>query len=108
MENLSNYADPNIKVILIGNKSDIAAKRVVSEEEGKKEADKYKMEYLEASAKSKANVGELFIAITEGILENRAAGKGVKTSTEKGPVTLSSTVANKANSEEEKKKGGCC
>ena len=29
MKNLADYADPNIKIVLVGNKSDIQDKRVI-------------------------------------------------------------------------------
>jgi len=46
----------DFNLILIGNKCDLKDQRNVSEEEGLKEAEKYKIEYFEASAKEGINV----------------------------------------------------
>jgi len=46
----------NINLILIGNKCDLEDKREVSEEEGLKEAQIYKISYFEISAKDGINV----------------------------------------------------
>ena len=44
----------------MGNKSDLAEKRCVSYEEGKALAEKYKLNYIETSAKNSSNVIESF------------------------------------------------
>ena len=46
----------DFNLILIGNKCDLKDQRVVSEEEGTKEAEKYNTEYFETSAKKGINV----------------------------------------------------
>lgn len=41
----------SVPVILVGNKNDLDAERVISEEEGHRLADSWKTVYVEASAK---------------------------------------------------------
>lgn len=71
MKNLKDNADSNIKVILIGNKFDLADKRAVSKEEGDNLAESYGLKFMEASAKSRHNVNDLFASLSVDILEYR-------------------------------------
>lgn len=48
--------------LLVGNKSDLTAKRVVSYEEGKELADSCNIRFIETSARSAANVEEVSLA----------------------------------------------
>jgi len=71
MKNLSDYADQNIKIILVGNKQDMQDKRIVAKEEGEKIATKFKIKFMEASAKNKTNVNEIFMGLAKDILDNK-------------------------------------
>ena len=57
----------NTNIILIGNKLDLEDYRQVSYEEGKKFADDNKIEFIETSAKTGANVGSSFINMVKNI-----------------------------------------
>lgn len=59
----------NIPVILVGNKIDLPDK-VISTEEGQEMANKYNIEFMEASAKDGTNVKEAFYAVAEKVLQN--------------------------------------
>lgn len=48
-----------VSKLLVGNKSDLAAKKVVSYEEGKELADSCNIRFIETSAKSAQNVEEV-------------------------------------------------
>ncbi|CDJ62696.1 hypothetical protein ENH_00022950 [Eimeria necatrix] len=49
-----------VSKLLVGNKSDLTAKKVVSFEEGKELADSCNIRFIETSAKSAQNVEEAF------------------------------------------------
>lgn len=61
LEDCRKYSNPNIVIMLIGNKSDLEEKRVVSREEGEKFAQDNGLFFLETSAKTDDNVDEVFI-----------------------------------------------
>ena len=65
--NLSNWlieieknANKNVLKIVIGNKTDLENKRVISYNQGKEFADTYGLKFLETSAKKNLNVNEAF------------------------------------------------
>jgi len=63
------HADPHLTCILVGNKRDLAAeRRRVSEAEGRGWAAEEGLLFVEASAKSGANVEEAFEEATRDIL----------------------------------------
>lgn len=64
---LRENADPNVCVILVGNKSDLANERQVSQAEGTAIAAKHNMSFLEASALTAENVEECFRTVLEEI-----------------------------------------
>lgn len=62
---LQRQADPSIVIALCGNKSDLAARRQVTEEEAKKYADEEGLMWAETSAKTGEGVSEIFTAIAK-------------------------------------------
>lgn len=64
---IDRFASDNVCKILIGNKSDLEKQRQVSKEDAKELANKYKIDYIEASAKDSTNVHQLFIELTRQI-----------------------------------------
>jgi Ras-related protein Rab-5C len=60
---LQRQADPSIVIALCGNKSDLSARRQVTEEEAKKYADEEGLMWAETSAKTGEGVSDIFTAI---------------------------------------------
>ncbi|CAF0821911.1 unnamed protein product [Didymodactylos carnosus] len=70
-ENVS-YPDDVIR-ILVGNKSDLQNRLLITSNEGKALADKYHVDFFETSAKSESspNVNKMFYYLTEKLLDRR-------------------------------------
>src|SRR5882757_9759932 len=66
---LQRQADPSIVIALCGNKTDLHARRQVSQEEAKKYADEEGLMWGETSAKSGEGVSDIFTAIGESSSE---------------------------------------
>ena len=56
-----NSANPNIVLVLIGNKADLTTKRQVSSAEGKAYADKNEALFVELSARDQKKVEDIFM-----------------------------------------------
>lgn len=53
--------------LLVGNKSDLASKRVVTYDQGKEFADSLGIEFIETSAKNATNVEKAFLTMSSQI-----------------------------------------
>ncbi|KAF9432677.1 Ras- protein Rab-11B [Entomortierella beljakovae] len=82
LSELREHADPNIVLILIGNKSDLRHLRAVGTEDGKVLAEKHNMLFLETSALEGTNVQEAFSELVAEI------HKAVLTSTPIGDAAV--------------------
>jgi Ras-related protein Rab-2A len=104
LEEARQNGNPNMTIMLIGNKSDLEHRRVVSYNEGKAFADENGLVFQETSAKSAANVEAAFIQtaesiygkIKEGMYDPSREGNGVKL----GVMAAAPKSAAKS--------GGCC
>jgi len=74
LEEARQNANPSMVIMLIGNKSDLDHRRQVSKEEGEKFAKDNGLIFLEASAKTAANVEEAFINTAQKIYDNIQSG----------------------------------
>lgn len=101
INDLNALCAPNAFIILVGNKSDLADDRAVSENEAQETAKRYNVEYLETSAKNGSNVEEAFVRLGQGILRGTKEKKIE-------PVKPAETVT-KIGSEKKpaKQKDGC-
>lgn len=59
LEDARQHANPNMTIMLVGNKSDLAHRRAVSKEEGEQFAKENGLLFLEASARTAQNVEEV-------------------------------------------------
>ena len=124
MEEISEVKKNDIIYALVGNKIDLEKQRAVSFEEGKKFADENKLLFQEVSAKSGANIGNLFeVQIYENIYnkfknefdkrENNTNGDGYQenygNSKENVHVNnINAKLGKDGNNKEGKKKKKCC
>ncbi|KAH7676822.1 Small monomeric GTPase protein [Dioscorea alata] len=74
LEDARQHANPNMTIMLIGNKCDLAHRRAVSREEGEQFAKDHGLIFLEASAKTAQNVEEAFISTSAKILQKIQEG----------------------------------
>ncbi|CAN4095937.1 unnamed protein product [Withania somnifera] len=99
LNEIDRYASDNVNKILVGNKADLTANRVVSYETAKAFADEIGIPFLETSAKDATNVEQAFMAMT-GSIKNRMASQPASNSAK--PPTVNIRGQPVAQS------GGCC
>ena len=95
LEDAKSNSHSAMTIMLIGNKSDLESKRVVSKEEGEQFAKKNGLVFMETSAKTAQNVDEAFLRTATIIYEN----------VQKGTIELS-VVSGKSGSNAVKPQAG--
>lgn len=71
---IKTYSWDNAQVILVGNKSDMEAERVVTYDRGKQLADQLGLEFFETSAKENINVKSVFERLVDIICDKMSDG----------------------------------
>eukprot|EP01041_Mallomonas_annulata_P009484 gene9484-19707_t len=107
LKELRDHAEPNIVVMLVGNKSDLRHRRAVTTEEAMAFAESNNLAFIETSALDATGVEEAFRQILTEIfrLMNRKTLADAPSVAAPGPgQTISVTNANN----EKPKGGGCC
>jgi Ras-related protein Rab-2A len=74
LKDCREYANSNMAIMLIGNKSDLEARREVKKEEGEAFAREHGLIFMETSAKTAANVEEAFIGTAKEIYQKIQEG----------------------------------
>jgi Ras-related protein Rab-1A len=97
MKEIDRLATPDVCRILVGNKSDLAEKRVVTTEEGQALASQYGVAFLETSARENANVESAFFKMAATMQKKQGPGLSAGT---QGAVPIGPAAPVKA--------GGCC
>ena len=69
IDDFKSKADEDAVILIIGNKSDLQDKREVNTEEVKLKAEKYKMAFMETSAKNNENVSKAFLQLFKEIIK---------------------------------------
>jgi small GTP-binding protein len=75
LKEINEAAPKNIKIILVGNKSDRDDKRQISREAGQKYAKKHDMDFIEVSAKTGSSVSLIFEKLATGIFKTKEEKK---------------------------------
>ena len=74
VSDVKSHSTCNTKLILIGNKLDLAKQRQVSYEEARQFAEDNDMMYIETSAKTNDNVDEAFFQLARKIVQSIDCG----------------------------------
>ena len=98
---IDRYASEGVTKVLIGNKSDMSDKKVITMEQGKALADELKMEFIETSAKDASNVTRAFEVMAGKIKSKVGTGVGGKV----GGQKVRPGVGKSANASSS---GACC
>lgn len=99
LHEIDRYACESVNKLLVGNKSDLTTKRVVSTDQGKEFADSLGIEFLETSAKTSTNVEQAFLTMASQIKDRMKTQPA--SATNKGPVKL-------GGSKPVSEKSSCC
>jgi GTPase SAR1 family protein len=67
LTDIHSLCTPNVIVLLVGNKSDLASERVIGIEEAHTFGDRHGIDYMEASALDATNVNESFLRLAAAI-----------------------------------------
>ena len=76
---IDRYAMEGVSKLLVGNKSDLTSKKVVSYETAKEFADSVGMEFLETSAKNSTNVEKAFLTMAGQIKQKMSSQPNLST-----------------------------
>lgn len=93
---IHEYAQKDVVIMLLGNKTDMAGERVIKHEEGEKLAKEYGVPFMETSAKTGVNVELAFLAVAKE-LKHRSAQQP-----NEPKFQIHDYIAS------EKQKSGCC
>ncbi len=102
MEAISAHCSPDLRMVLVGNKSDLVGSRRVSLEEGQNLARTLKVHFLETSAKTGDNSKQVFRQLAEELVQQSARHEAE----EKGVVALGAAAA--AAAQHQRSASGCC
>ena len=116
LEDARQHANPNMTIMLIGNKSDLTHRRAVSTQEGEDFAKEHGLVFMETSAKTAHNVEEAFIntasniygKIEKGVLDVSNESYGIKVGYGAGGAGGGGTIKMGANAGSAGNKYSCC
>eukprot|EP00276_Gloeochaete_wittrockiana_P005754 CAMPEP_0184660138 /NCGR_PEP_ID=MMETSP0308-20130426/32593_1 /TAXON_ID=38269 /ORGANISM="Gloeochaete witrockiana, Strain SAG 46.84" /LENGTH=214 /DNA_ID=CAMNT_0027100501 /DNA_START=107 /DNA_END=751 /DNA_ORIENTATION=+ len=88
IRNIEQHATESVSKMLIGNKCDMAEKRVVTPEQGQSLADEYHIPFMETSAKNSINVEKAFFTLAS-IIKKRIIDNNETAGTPDSTVVVS-------------------
>ena len=97
----------DILICLVGNKTDLENKRIVSKEEGQKFAEDNGLLFFETSAQDGTNIEEMFTQATSNIVKRVESGK-IQLDTHNTGIKIGKYPNKEVEQALEKKKKGCC
>ena len=84
LKDLKSNASPDIKIFLIGNKSDLAEERLITKQKAENFKNEYELDYfMETSAKTGINTKELFVEVAKLLFKDYCKYKVKKKEGEK-------------------------
>lgn len=109
LDDLRKVCDPNIVIVLVGNKIDIETKRQITTDEGRELAEKNNLLFFETSAKTHHNIEEVFVSAVENISKkNVELGLKIQTSRSVDSDSESNVnLSNDSNSNPSKSNWSC-
>ena len=97
LKEVNRYASEGTCKLLVGNKCDRIADKVVTAEQAKEFGDDLGIEFLETSAKSAKNVEEAFLTMAGELIKQREARGGGNENAAKEKVNLGAEKATRAS-----------
>jgi GTPase SAR1 family protein len=112
IEDLKEYGDKDTTIIIAGNKSDLEDERKISFEDGSRTGKKFKVDFVEVSAKTGLNINILFELLSKYMIKkfeepniSRIKRRGDKS---KIHIDKFSMYQNKSSYYDKSERGGCC
>ena len=109
LNDLKNQANPNVKVFLVGNKSDLENERVVSKEEGEKFKEEKKLDrFIETSAKTGENARSALLEAAKLLYKDYLKAKQNLAGVDDSNDDNNKREKLERKKEKNKTKKGCC
>ena len=110
MQELREYADPDIVIMLVGNKTDLRHLRTVSTEEATEFAEKHNLAFIETSALDATGVETAFQQLLTEIYKivSRKTMTAEKSSDKVANLGSGETIDVSAPKVQNQSAGGCC
>jgi len=106
VKELQRQGNPNIVIALTGNKLDLAQNRQVQTQEAQSYSEENGILFMETSAKTAANVNELFVAIAKKL--PKLNQQNVRSSSRIVQPGKDGNSNGKADDKKKQSSGGCC
>ncbi|RZR84024.1 hypothetical protein BHM03_00010762, partial [Ensete ventricosum] len=98
LNEIDRYASDSVNKLLVGNKCDLSANKVVSYETAKAFADEIGIPFMETSAKNATNVEQAFMAMTAAIKDRMASQPAMNNSSRPATVQIRGQPVNQNSS----------
>ena len=109
LESIQDHSDPEIEIIIIGNKCDKENKRIISEAEGRAMAEQNRCLFFETSAQSNTNIQFVFEALAEKIVNAHLEGRIYLTNHDVVPTNNFDVVSSLEDTDSNiNRNGKCC
>jgi GTPase SAR1 family protein len=110
IEDLREYGDKDTTIIIAGNKSDLDDQKIISFEEASELAKKFKVDYVEVSAKTGLNVKILFELLCNYMIKKYEEPNisRIKKKNDRSRIQFDKYNFRNKPSDDKEKSGGCC
>ena len=106
LKDLKANSSPDIKIFLIGNKSDLEDQRKINADQAKKFTEQYDIDFfMESSAKTGMNVQDIFVQAAKLLYKDYMDYSNEKKNKKEAKKVID---LNNDNNKLTKKKKGCC